>query len=136
MNTFSKLNRLLNAPTGIADWEDNQKFIAQDLLEDFQESDWAHLEETWQTQNADWQERLCQVLGAPHPHRVAIEILMQILEGSDSNLSLYAADALREFDEAELQVCRNQILARLDQEAPTQALAQRIYGALRQKLGD
>lgn len=135
MSKFRELDRLLDEKMPISYWSDVQQFRVRDFVAEMTAEDWLELEHSWQHKDADWQSRLCEVLAGPNANPRAVSMLLNLMESSDRNTALMAADALRDFDVNLLTAHRAQIESKLQVLQSDGRIAQKICSELVKKLG-
>ncbi len=102
MDRFTRLDRYLGSPLDNDYWSDVGVEDAEEIIEEFQESDWRPLEQACHDRPVQWMQRLVTVLpGAAPVHGAAL--FRNIITTCNEAVLPAAVDALRRLDEPTLR---------------------------------
>ncbi|UXM94117.1 hypothetical protein N5853_08295 [Bartonella sp. HY329] len=94
-------------------WSDVVVVEAEEILSQFSENDWEVLQKNLSLKPLFWQQRLVECLGyQQNSHE--LQVILQLLVGTDDDLSIACIDALRSIDVTNLDVCvKDKLIAKI-----------------------
>ena len=101
MRPFQELDEYLSKDYSIDYWSDEGVLYAHQLIETFTSADWDDLDIAWRNRPQQWQSYCAQILPWGDKDR-AMHLLFEMVQMSDDELLISAADSLREFDATQL----------------------------------
>ncbi len=96
MGALTDLDDLLAGDYNTDYWADDLILHAHILVESLTDLDWQTLQHIWRSRPPVWQCQLAQVIAWKHEPDKAVPILVPMIEHGDDELSIAAADALRD----------------------------------------
>ena len=133
MSKYQELNKMLIADMPIPYWEDEQQFLAQDLVQTFGDADWVELSEDWRGKSPSWQQRLCQTLSEAVSSDIPVGIVIELTADESYDVSLAAVDALRTMDVSNLKG-NSELIDRVSELSKGGKIAQAVCNDLLKKL--
>jgi hypothetical protein len=92
---FHELDTYLSQNYSVDNWEDSACLYAIELMRKLNPDDWDTLESAWLDRTPQWQHYCADVIAWGDPDR-AIPVLIEMIQFTDDELTIIAADALRE----------------------------------------
>ena len=94
---FDEFDTFISLEFSVDGWSDHSIDVAIAIVEDFAADDWQALHEAIGHRDAAWRTKLAQALGSVWSD-TALSLLCLLLDTTDTEVFVAAADSLREFD--------------------------------------
>jgi hypothetical protein len=97
--SFAKLDELISKKMPVDYWEDEQLFVAQDIIACFVERDWLDAQANFRDKSDEWKCRFLQSISGSANIFVASKIMVSCLESESEAVVEAAIDCLRNVSE-------------------------------------
>ena len=94
MTVFQELDTYLGQEFSADYWSDEAILYAYALVQKMTSTDWEAFRASWRLRPKEWQYRCAEILSQANPQQ-AVPVLLDMLQTSDGELAVAAADALR-----------------------------------------
>lgn len=131
---FQQLDEYLNKEFSADFWSDYAVISAIDLVQKMTPTDWDSLKSCWRSRPQEWQYRCAEIISDADSQQV-IPLLLEMLQTSDDELTITAADSLRSIGVAEQNVYLSQdVLKRLQMLSQNSSIARIVVNELLKQL--